>query len=271
MQDQSGDWWIGTDGGQFRFAGPQLQLKRGRRFTEGEGITPEAIYGGPYEDPAGRIWISQAQRGLCYFEKALGDACRHIPLSALTPMTGALRMISDCSGRLWLGAHGMLGRLVNGRMVIQRPTEGLPETNPRSLFIDSRGWLWIGLRYKGVSMTRDPAADEPRFVNYSTANGLASDSVWAISEDDFGRMYLGTGKGLDQLDVTTGRIHHFNTDDGLAADIINDCMKDSHGNIWVATSLGLSKFNPRAEKSTSSALADLHQSRAPCRRRTAAA
>ncbi len=249
LQDQYGDWWIGTDGGQFRFAGPQLQLKHGRRFTADEGITPEPIYGGPYEDPTGRIWISQAQRGLCYFETALGDACRHIPLSALAPMTGALRMISDCSGRLWLGAHGMLGRLINGRVVVQQPTEGLPETNPRSLFIDSRGWLWIGLRYKGVSMTRDPAADEPRFVNYSTANGLASDSVWAISEDDFGRMYLGTGKGLDQLDLASGRIHHFNTDDGLAADIINDCMKDSHGNIWVATSLGLSKFNPRAERS----------------------
>ena len=75
-----------------------------------------------------------------------------------------------------------------------------------------------------------------------------SDAVWAISEDNFGRMYLGTGKGLDQLDLSTGRIRHFNTDDGLAGDIINNCFRDSHGSIWVSTTLGLSKFTPQPDR-----------------------
>lgn len=99
-------------------------------------------------------------------------------------------------------------------------------------------------------MTKDPTAVSPQFVNYSTANGLASDAVWAIAEDDFGHIYFGMGKGLDQLDLTTGRIRHFNTSDGLASDIINYCLKDRDGNIWIGTTLGLSKFNPRAERKT---------------------
>jgi two-component sensor histidine kinase len=77
--------------------------------------------------------------------------------------------------------------------------------------------------------------------------------VWAIAEDNSGRMYFGTGKGLDQLDLTNGRIRHFNTDDGLASDIVNSCFKDHEGNIWVGTTLGLSKFNPRAERTATDA------------------
>ena len=127
-------------------------------------------------------------------------------------------------------------------------TAGLPETRPRAFFVDSRGWLWIGLRYRGVSVSKNPGAAVPEFANYSTANGLASDAVWAIAEDNSGRMYFGTGKGLDQFDLNSGRIRHFNTDDGLASDIINSCFKDDAGNIWLGTTLGLSKFNPSVER-----------------------
>jgi ligand-binding sensor domain-containing protein len=248
FQDQRGDWWIGTDAGLFRFQGPQLQLRRGRKFTAADGI-PETNIVGLYQDSTGRVWTSPTNQGLYYFDPARNErvSFEHLPASDVTPFSGVLRMISDRSGALWLGGHGLLGKLAKGRVAMLQPTEGLPETNPRAFFLDSRGWLWIGLRYKGVSMTTDPTAETPKFVNYSTANGLASDAVWSIAEDDFGRIYLGTGKGLDQLDLATGQIRHFNTDDGLASDVINHCLKDRHGNIWVATTLGLSKFNPRAE------------------------
>jgi ligand-binding sensor domain-containing protein/two-component sensor histidine kinase len=254
IQDRQGDWWIGTDVGCFRFQGPELQLRRGRKLSSADGIAEVPMSGGFYEDPTGRVWIGLKDQGLGYFDP-LREGRRHferLPSSAITPFSSAQRMISDRSGTLWLGEQGHLGKLVNGRVVMLQPTEGLPETNPRAFFSDSRGWLWIGLRYKGVSMTKDPTAETPKFVNYSTANGLASDAVWAIAEDDFGRIYLGTGKGLDQLDLATGRIRHFNTEDGLASDVINYCFKDRHGNIWVGTTLGLSKFNPHAERNVKS-------------------
>jgi signal transduction histidine kinase len=147
-----------------------------------------------------------------------------------------------------MGEYASLGRLKNGRLELLQPTEGLPETDPRAFFQDSRGWLWIGQRYKGVSVTQEPDADAPKFVNYSTENGLASDTVWTITEDDFGRMYFGTGKGLDRLDVSTGRIRHFTTADGLAGDQIHHCIKDTRGAIWAAPITGLSKLNTRAER-----------------------
>src|SRR5215467_4228512 len=71
-----------------------------------------------------------------------------------------------------------------------------------------------------------------------------SDTVWSIAEDNDGRMYLGTERGLDQLDVVTGRVRHFTTADGLAGAQVNRCLRDRHGNMWVATSGGLSMLTP---------------------------
>ena len=255
FQDSRGEWWIPTPEGLFRSEGPELQLRRGRNLSRSDGITADKLIGIPVvtEDPFGKLWVlypgnalfrldllaKEGRNGRAVFER--------VRLNTTLPHQ-VLLMTSDRAGALWLGSHEMLARFMNGKISILRSYDGLPETNPRAFFQDSRGWLWIGLRYKGVSMTKDPEAETPKFVNYSTQTGLVSDTVWGITEDDAGRIYLGTGKGLDRLDLMTGRVHHFNVGDGLAGDFINDCIKDRNGNIWVAASGGLSKFNPRAER-----------------------
>lgn len=250
LQDGRGDWWIGTDRGLFRFQGPELQLRHGQKFTLADGISETTIGGGMYADPTGRVWIGSNDGNLYWGAPARKGrvSFEHISLKAMAPFAAAGLITGDRSGALWLGTQLQLGRFRNGSINLLQPTDGLPETLPRAFHLDSRGWLWIGLRLKGVSLTKDPGAEPLKFINYSTANGLASDTVWAIAEDDAGRIYLGTGKGLDRLDPATGRIRHFATADGLAGEEIHHCLKDRQGNIWVATARGLSKLNPRAER-----------------------
>jgi ligand-binding sensor domain-containing protein/signal transduction histidine kinase len=248
LQDSRGNWWMGTDQGLFRFQEPELQLRRGQKFILSDEIL-EAGIASICEDSTGRVWVSSYDTNLYWCDPARKGRTMFERLpSGTVPRFGFPWMMSDRSGVLWFGWQGVLVRFMNGKAVMFQSTDGLPEPNPRAFFQDRRGWFWIGLRYKGVSMTKDPTAEHPTFVNYSTANGLASDSVWSITEDDFGRMYFGTGRGLDRLDLSTGRIRHFTTVDGLAGDAITHCMKDSRGNIWVATATGLSKLNPRAER-----------------------
>lgn len=252
FQDSRGNWWCSTERGLYWFQGPELQLRRGKKITSANGLPAEKVNSGLVgiiEDPFGRLWLSYSTSDLYRLDLARPEPVifERVSLQADPPLA-AVYLMGDRAGTIWFGQQGGLGRLIEGRVVPIEPSEGLPEANPRCFFQDSRGWVWIGLRYKGVSVTKDPTAETLKFSNYSTNNGLASDAVWSITEDDAGRIYLGTGKGLDQLDPATGRIRHFDTQDGLAGDLIVHCHKDRDGNIWVATSKGLSKFNPRAER-----------------------
>ena len=251
FQDSRGEWWLSSPTGLYRLEGPELQFRRGRRLTPPGDLAADNLpYARVTEDPLGRLWVMYAGEALYRLDPGNKGRKRRavferVPLQPALPAL-VVSMMGDRAGTLWLGGHGLLARLMNGKLSVLQPTEGLPETQPRTFFQDSRGWLWIGLRYKGVSVIKDPTAEIPQFVNYSTQTGLSSDTVWTISEDEAGRIYLGTGKGLNQLDPVTGRIRHFNVRDGLAGDVIAHSLTDQRGNIWLATSGGVSRFDPRA-------------------------
>jgi len=247
IQDSRADWWIGTDEGLFRFYGPKLQFKRGQNFCSGRGISevPICSVSVLYEDKDQKIWVGSPDGNLyCYNRQIAGaPVFERIPYRS-DDLDDARNLTSDRSGVLWVGGFTGITRLISGKIV---PVDGLPDSMARSLFLDSRGWLWIGLRHKGVSMTAAPSPEHPRFVNYSTENGLANDTVWSITEDHLGRIYFATGQGLDQFDPGTGLIRHITKADGLAGNNVARCMTDRQGNIWVATNGGVSKLSPHIE------------------------
>jgi len=248
VQDRLGDWWIGTMTGLFHSKGPKLQFRRGRKLTEADGI-PEAEVRTVHEDSSGQIWVSMAEDYLYLFEPGReGHRSQAETLKAGGFTTGITKLFDDDGGPMWLISHSMLGRLISGKVTVFEPTEGLPEVRARGFFKDSRGWLWIGLRNRGVSITRNPNDEHPTFVNYTTKNGLSNDTVWTIVEDDSGRIYLGTDNGIDQFDVGTGQIRHISSRDGLAGDYVSRLIKDTNGNIWAGTNAGISRYNPLLER-----------------------
>src|SRR5262249_38501095 len=85
---------------------------------------------------------------------------------------------------------------------------------------------------------------------YSTANGLLSDAAWAFSEDDEGRIYVGTGKGLSRFDPRNNSWQGFTSKDGLAGDEVRSFLKDKQGHIWIAGE-GVTRFDPHVEHKAS--------------------
>jgi ligand-binding sensor domain-containing protein len=246
-QDSRGDWWIGTDRGIFRFRGPDLHRARGRLITAVAGgpETRMAGQGDIIEGPEGKLWFGSSDNLFCIDRSINGNPEIHlVPVKYQGPYR---RLISDGKGGIWIGSQSFLARLINGELQKPMPAAGLPETSARAFYLDSRGWLWVGLRTGGVSVTKDPSADSVEFTNYSTADGLASNTVWSISEDDSGRIYLGTGRGVARLDPITGRIRHITAGDKLAGDAIGQCMKDKAGNMWIATNSTVIMLGPKGE------------------------
>lgn len=249
LLDRGGDWWFVTESGLYRFHGPELQFRRGEKMNAALGFPEHMSFFRIFEISEGRVWLTTSS-GVVY-ELELQPRPRVVRQFLLRDLNDAftqspIAMLRDNRGALWLTTRVPgLGRLFEGTLKQIGPAEGLPETAARALFQDSRGWFWIGLRNEGVSVINNPEAEPLRFVNYSTAQKLTSNSVWSITEDDFGRIYLATGKGLAQIDLGMRRTRILGTADGLAGDNLNLCFKDSQGRIWVATNGGVSRLSPR--------------------------
>lgn len=240
-------WNSGPGESMVRIDKPRLRLQSGKEIDLARYVSTDARL---YIDERGVLWIAKADRKI-YRLNLDGNGAftvESFPTDADYRVTYT-HMIGDGAGGLWLGTIEKMGRIRDGRYSPVEPAVGLPETDPRAFFLDSRGWLWIGLRYKGVSVTTEPAADNPTFLNYSHEQGqLSSNAVRSITEDRAGRIYFGTDRGLDRFDPNTNQWTHFTTRDGLARNFIDKVLSDHNGFIWIASEGSISRFDPRKEK-----------------------
>lgn len=241
-----GRWWGVSRKGVFHVPGRAPQFARAARLPL--DITPATSLPSSlplvHHDAAGNLWFASIEPALYRVTDPASSRrqIRRWPLQI--PGSLPLSVLGiDRSGGVWLGHMAFLARFANGRLTVIDSPPGLPNLQPRAWLIDRDGAVWIGLRFGGVMMTRAPGAPRPEFVRYSVGDGLASDTVWALAQDHQGLIYLGTGRGLDQLNPATGRVRHFSTDDGLAGNVINDLKVDRSGTIWVASMGGISRLH----------------------------
>ncbi len=73
-------------------------------------------------------------------------------------------------------------------------------------------------------------------------NGLQNGLVYQLGEDRNGRLWVGTGQGVDVFDAHG--VEHFGQARGMAGD---DCdatafLADADGDVWIGTSTGLGRF-----------------------------
>jgi ligand-binding sensor domain-containing protein/signal transduction histidine kinase len=251
FQDSRGRWWIGRVDGVWLAPGPSLDLTRARKLGAVEGLAGASIPDAqsPFaEDAAGRIWISGAPQAIYV---SAPDTLRFTRLPDLPNLY--VRLTPARRGVLWLSSLEQIGSITGNEFRVRYDLEGLPERRARAFFADRQGRLWIGLRYQGLVVADDTSASPVRFRIAVPSDRLMSGSVWCITDDARGRLYLGTGRGLDRVDPSTGAIEHLTAVEGLSGSIVNACVTDRTGHVWVATSAGVSRFDPDSEPGRPSA------------------
>jgi two-component sensor histidine kinase len=135
-------------------------------------------------------------------------------------------------------------RYRNGEFRVLSQSEGAPSGWIQDLFLDSRGRLWIASNGDGVWRLDDTNSDSFEFVKYTPANGLTSIAAACVTEDEFGRIYIGTWRGIDRLTLDTGQVKNFTTADGLPAGFVESAYRDRKNNLWFTTDRGLAQFVP---------------------------
>lgn len=88
------------------------------------------------------------------------------------------------------------------------------------------------------------------FVNFSSKDGLSSNTVNAVLKDKFGFMWFATDDGLNKFDGLRFTVYSHNVNDSssLRSNRILALCEDKAGNLWIGTSASLSLYN--REKNT---------------------
>lgn len=261
LRDRQGEWWVATAQGLYRFP-PVADVRQLARasplavYTTREGLAGDSVYQ-TFEDSRGDIWIGTNAAGrdvLTRWERATGEFHRYSVSDGLhTPSIGsfaaARSFAEDASGNVWIGfGGGGLARYAaagaGGRFAFFTGADGLAAGEIHHLYFDHRGRLWIASNEGGVNRVDDPAAERLRFQSYTVREGLASNTARCVTEDDGGRIYVGTASGVNRLDPETNRIRHFTTADGLSNNEVGAAFRDRRGALWFGTLDGVSRFVP---------------------------
>jgi ligand-binding sensor domain-containing protein/two-component sensor histidine kinase len=258
LQDHSGEWWVLTTTALYRFAAPPDPAQPTQR-------SPKAAYrtlaGVPaqqmlyfLEDRRGDLWIATAP-GLVRWERATETAQLYTLANGL-PQLGAgpdfrysvQAFFEDKTGNLWIGTTRGVIRYSAGQFS-PLPGAELSDWGVRALHLDRAGRLWVTTARHGLICVEHPATPQQQIKTYTTAAGLASNTVRCIVEDDAGRIYVGAGRGVDRFDPQTGRFKHYTMADGLANSYVNAAYRDRHGRLWFGMLQGLSRLTPESDRS----------------------
>ncbi|THB74267.1 MAG: response regulator [Desulfobacteraceae bacterium] len=154
-------------------------------------------------------------------------------------------MIQDQDGFLWFGTNGSGLYRYDG--INLKPFKTGPgsisDNYIFALFEDREGIIWIGTR-NGLNKY-DKHTDTFTVYHHNPDNASSiSDDVFAwgsrsIWEDTSGAIWVGTMKGLNRLDKTTGKFTRYFHDPGnpvsLGSNAIYAGLEDRNQVIWVAT------------------------------------
>ncbi len=257
LQTHRGEWWVGTGAGLYRFpAADRLDALRTSRplavYTTNDGLATPQVFR-LFEDSRGDVWVSTIAsdtNGLARWDHL---SARVIDMAGLPGLPSVKQTLprafgEDAAGNVWVGFDGQLARYHDGTFQLFTSSDGVPPGAIREIHRDHAGRLWLASAQSGLVRVDNVTTERPTFVAYTTAQGLSSNDIEAITEDRDGRIYAGGGRGLDRLAPTTGRVKHFTTADGLVAGRFRAAFRDRSGVLWFGTTSGLARLAPTPER-----------------------
>ena len=244
MQARNGDIYIGTTQGLSVYQNGKISNFDFRNQL-GNKISVTALF----EDEKNRIWLG-----------AIGDLhilengkLRSIPEFYQTTVWA---IKNDSRGNIWVASGRGLFKFRDDKLVAQYTTaEGFPSDDIKVIHEDRSGAIWFGT-YDGLVVLEGEKrrrGDEEKKIElqnssspllpfslsvYTTADGLASNRVRSIYEDERGTLWIGTyDGGLSRF--RDGKFTNYTIENGLFNNGVFQIFEDEKGNFWISCNKGI--------------------------------
>ena len=250
IQTERGEWWVAGSERVFRYASrPGLIDTRNAKPMEVYGTKDGLPYSEPMdliEDSQGGIWVVLwgAVWGLSRWDPE-SNRWRDMARSPGLPTSGSdfpRSLAKDASGNVWVGFHTGVARYRNQRFDFFASGTHLPPGRIVSIHAGRGGCVWLGSSEGGLIRVDEAAAAQPRFTTFTTAQGLSSNVVEAITLDRNGLVYAATSRGIDQFDPSTGHVRNLSVENDLRTGAVTHAYLDRKGSLWFATNSGIATY-----------------------------
>jgi ligand-binding sensor domain-containing protein/signal transduction histidine kinase/CheY-like chemotaxis protein/HPt (histidine-containing phosphotransfer) domain-containing protein len=221
---KSGGLWVGSNLGLGSYVGGRYQQIPGPRGHE--NIKVRSVV----EDRQGALWVGTLgagifrldQRGMKLFDRQTGLSGNSVTA-----------LMEDRLGRIWVGTEEGLDVIEHDKISSMQSLLHTSEPTPIHLIHqDHAGNLWVATWSQGLFVIGENGTRR-----FGMADGLPSDFVFCIYEDQKGDLWLGTSRGLALIrDGKLISLAHYH--DPLRENIYQLLEDDSH-QFWFSTNKGL--------------------------------
>jgi signal transduction histidine kinase/ligand-binding sensor domain-containing protein len=236
--------WIGTLAGGINVYDPVTQKVTyyGSEQNSGENLADNHFWGA-YKSRDNILWISAWENNLYNIDP------NKITLPHVRTGSVVFSFAEDDAHTLWMCTMNGLIHMDNKGNEEKYFTDNTPSSMPAPIiFLQKDGARFWAMTWHGLYLF-DPIAKT--FLGYhrkaGDPNSLISDTILILKKVADNFLWIGTGVGLDQLDIRTGKFSHFKNVPGNSESISNNQVSvidtDRDQNVWVGTAAGLNRFS----------------------------
>jgi signal transduction histidine kinase/DNA-binding response OmpR family regulator/ligand-binding sensor domain-containing protein len=231
-----------------------------------DSLQKETILSHPFADSRGRIWFS-INFGEQFFYDQVQDKIYRLtekPGSKIKLPIGASVLYEFDSTTLLAGGWSGMYKII---LPLKETIEGaaIPsdiieikfkgDTNSIKMVTDMivskikyPGTIWANSENGLVKISEEEMSDNHKVAYigrlFTTSDGLPSNIVVSIQEDNQGDIWIGTSNGLSRLDPLTENITNYNIRNGLPSNRFFRNVKTAQGELFFGTDNGFISFFP---------------------------
>jgi len=253
LLDAKGRLWVATRGGGLNLL--QSDSEAFITFNQSSVVAPinNDFINKLAQDELGKLWVG-TEDGLTIISELNGEWVTQLiafdkrKRGLSGKVIESILMPNDQT--VWVGTNG--GGIdvfdMSGKFVKHLAFEALESAIVSNMYQDSEGIIWIGTSDLGVFKYSPYTQKITRFdiiINNVATNDL---SIEDIFQDQNGRVWLASDKGVTLIDLSTMQQHHHTHSvsnyHSLSNDFALTFYQDNKGIVWVGTFSGVSRWDP---------------------------
>lgn len=264
--DAKGNVWLGTKGNGLYKATPvnvqnsQYILKQ----FKADKNNPKSISGNQIysilEDRKGRIWIGTYDNGINLLEENQGEFnfIHQFKNYPVTKSSKVRYLAEGYKGQIWVATtNGLVtfnpdnynpNKLKFSRYKKNSSDKfSLGSNDVFYIFKDSESKMWISTAGGGLNQAIETKGNHLKFKNFTKEDGLPSDFILSMVEDDDKNLWLATENGISKFNLLNYVFRNYDSYDGLLKTGFSEstALKLFNGNLIFGCRNGYLTFNPK--------------------------